>query len=439
MRGRVFLIVMLTATAVRAQVAPPASGGFAPWQAQMMAPPPVNGMGYQTELGSEVRSNYLRAGLAFTTAYINNLYAGGSSTSIAETTFSVLPSIEYDATSAGRHTLVTYNPGFTFYQPSSELNEVDNTATLGYEMRLAEHAMLTAADSFQDSSSPFSPGIDNTVSGLPVSSTPGVTPPFAKRLTNYANVELTAQPGLNLMVGALGQASLLDYPNPAQTTGLYDFYSSGGTVFCDWQLPPTQIFGISYQYLDMVSSPTGLTSTTEAETISGNYTFRFNQKLSMSVSGGPQYYKTVERPLPTTSAWGTSWSTSMGWQGTRTSFAASYAQGVTGGGGLLGAYHSRAANATARWQMARAWTASAYGAYSINKSVSPLLITSVTSGHSVSGGATLDRTFGEQFSVDFHYDHVHQSYSNIIAIATNPDSDRETISVTWHFQRPMGR
>ncbi len=441
MRGRVLLIVMLTAATARPQVAPDAAGGFPTSQTQMMTPPPVNGTGYPTELGSEVRTNYLRGGLTSTTSYISNLYAGSGDTSIPETTVSLFPTIAYDSTTARQHTIFTYSPGFTFYQPSSALNEVDNTATVGYDFRLAEHATFSSSDSFQDSSSPFIPGnagAGGTVSGLPESSTPGVIPPFAKRLTNFANVELTMQTGLNVMIGGSGLATELHYPNPAQTPGLYDSNSRGGTVFYNRRIG-SQYLGATYEYMDMLATPTGGTFSTQTQTISGFYTFHPTARLSLSVSGGPQYYRTVETPLPAMSSWGLSLSPSMGWQGTHTSFAASYSQGVTGGGGLLGAYHSRSANATARWQMASTWTASASGAYSVNKTVSALLPFGGQSGHSVSGSAALNHSLGEQFSVAFDYTRIHQSYDGIAAIAADPNSDREAISLVWHFERPLGR
>jgi hypothetical protein len=440
MRGRVFLIVMLATTAARPQVAPSATGGAPTSQTQMMTPPPVSGADYPTEVGGQVRTNYLRGGLTSTTAYVNNLYAGVGNASTAETTVSVIPTISYDATTARRHTLVSYSPGFTFYQPSSELNEMDNNASVNYGLHLTGHTMLNATDSFLDSSSPFSPeDAGGTVSGAPESSTPGVIPPFAKRLTNFANLEFSVQTGPNVMIGVSGLETELHYPNPAQTPGLSDSSSRGGSVFYNRRISRSQYFGANYQYLDMLANSGNEADTTQTQTISGFYTFQPTARLSLSVSGGPQYYGIVETPLPATSSWGPSLTASMGWQGARTNFAANYSQGVTGGGGLLGAYHSRSANVTARWQMAHTWTASASGAYSINKTVNAIFLPGGQSGHSVTGSATLDHPIGGQFDIAFHYDRIHQSYDRIVAIAANPDSDRETISITWHFQRPIGR
>ena len=406
----------------------------------MMTPPPVSGSNYPTQVGAEMRSNYLSGGLTTTTAYINNLYPGGSNEAIAETTVSVLPTIAYDATTVRQHTTLSYSLGYTFYHPSSELNEIDNAASFGYNRRLTEHLTFSATERFEDSSTPFNPSdTSGSVSGGQEPTTPGVIPPFAKRLTNFTNLELTLQTGPDTMIGGSGVATQLRYPNPAQTQGLYDSSSRGGTGFYNRRVTRSQYLGATYQYLDMSSDLTNGSDTTQTQTIAGFYTFVPKTALSFSISAGPQYYRTVQTPLPAIRSWEPYLSASMGWQGIHTSFAASYSQAVTGGGGLLGAYHSKSANAAARWQMTRVWTVAASGAYFINDSVNPLLRTGEQSGHTISGTATLERRLGDQFSIAFHYDHIDQTYSQIVAIAANPNSDRGTISITWHFRRPVGR
>jgi len=448
----IVMLIMLTATAASPQVAPSATGGSPTSDTQMMTPPPVSGAPYPTEVGSEARTNYLRGGLTSTTAFISNFYSGSGGTSIGETLVSVLPTIAYDATTARQHISFTYSPGFTFYQPSSELNVVDNTATIHYNYRLTPHLTLSASDNFLESPLPFITGETGTsgaVSGMPGSSTPGVTPPFARVLTNSANVEITAQTGLNVMIGGSGLATESHYPDPTEVLGLYDSNSRGGTAFYNHRISRTQYFGANYQYMDMLAnptsgtssaaSPTGGTFSTVTHTISGFYTFYPKSNLSLSVTFGPQHYRTVEAPLAAMGSWGLSFSASTGWQGPHTSFAASYSQGVTGGGGLLGAYDSKSANATTGWQMARTWTASGSGAYSIIKSVGTIIFPGESNGHSVSGGATLNHSLGSQFSIAFNYDRIHESYDGVAVITANPNTDSETISISWHFQRPLGR
>jgi hypothetical protein len=246
--------------------------------------------------------------------------------------------------------------------------------------------------------------------------------------------------GLNYMVGASGLSEVLHYPDPALVLGLFDATSLAGTGFFSRRISMTQYFGAAFQYSDTWAYPFGGTSETEIQTVTGFYTLYWKSKLSLSLAGGPQHYHTnrvIGRSAAT--AWGPSVTASAGWQGTRTNFAANYSQTVTGGGGLLGAYHSKNAGAEMRWRISGVWTTSAYAAYSINRSISQILSLVSQNGHSISGSAALERSMGEHLSLRFEYERLHQSYDNIPAIASNPDSDRGSVSIRWQFSRPLSR
>lgn len=409
---------------------------------QMMTPPPINGETYPTAVGAEVRSNYLRGGVAFNAGYINNFYAGNGGAPLAETTFSIFPTMALDQTTPRQHTTVSYSPGFTFYQPTSELDEVDENASVAYQFRLTPHSRISANDSFVDSSTVS--GLtdtepDGSVAGSPPTSTPGITPPFARRLTNNAAAEFALQTSRSSMIGASGSTSTLHYPNPAEVTGLYDSSSRDGSAFYNRRLSSNQYLGVTYNYSDTLAYPTNAQSDTQTHAISGFYTIYLMKSFSLSASGGPQHYQVTQTSLPTSASWGPSISASMGWQGMHTSFSAGYSQSVTGGGGLLGAFHTRSANATTRWQMSRTWTVGVGGNYSINKSVTPFLFGGLQGGHTVSGTASLEHSLSSNLRMSFQYLRAHQSYSGIVAISDNPDSDRETISIYWQFMRPLGR
>jgi len=61
-----------------------------------------------------------------------------------------------------------------------------------------------------------------------------------------------------------------------------------------------------------------------------------------------------------------------------------------------------------------------------------------TDGHSISGTASLQRLFGEHLNVQLGYTRLHQSY-NVAAISTTPDTNREFVSLSYQFARPLGR
>src|ERR1700746_108143 len=92
----------------------------------MQIPPPVSGTAYPTELLSEARSNYLRTGLLLTSSYVDNVLQNTSGTPTGDTYYSIVPTITLDHTAPRLHQTLTYSPGFTFYQHTTSLNEVDH-------------------------------------------------------------------------------------------------------------------------------------------------------------------------------------------------------------------------------------------------------------------------------------------------------------------------
>lgn len=446
-RGAWLILALMLAVPALSQVTPEAEGS-SDNDTQIATPPPVSNQAYPTEVGAEARSNYLSAGLSFSASYIDNFYAGNSSTQAerttqAETTYSILPTIAYDQTTPRQHRVFTYSPGFTFYRPSSDLNEVDQNLKALYIYRLTRHLTINADDSFQQSSTSSSLGgslAGGGVSGSTQPVNPGILAPFAERLANTADAQLTYQFSPAGMVGISGTWMKLNYPNPTEVVGLYNSDDRSVLGSYSRRISATQYIGVAYQAAWIFSyPPAGGEVDAQTQTISGFYTIYPNKNLSISVSGGPQHYSISEAPLFASRAWEPSVTASGGWQGLHTSFAASYTRQVTAGGGLLGAFKSNSADASARWQISHTWTTGASARYMINKSATPLLTSTAENGHAILGSATLNHAFNEQFNLEFEYDRLHQSYGGIDAISRNPNSNRETISLVWRFTRPLGR
>ena len=119
-------LALLLATPMWSQAVPAASGG-APAEnddTQMQTPPPVSGEPYPTMVGSEARSNYLRGAMNVISAYDDNVLTGTSDHPVGDVTYSILPTISLDQTTRRFQQTLTYSPGFTFYERTSELDEV---------------------------------------------------------------------------------------------------------------------------------------------------------------------------------------------------------------------------------------------------------------------------------------------------------------------------
>ena len=76
----------------------PGGGGGA-----MATPAPVSGEAYSMGFTSETRSNYLRGGLVFGSAYDDNVAAGTTGKPVSDVSYSVWPTISLDQTRSRLH------------------------------------------------------------------------------------------------------------------------------------------------------------------------------------------------------------------------------------------------------------------------------------------------------------------------------------------------
>src|ERR1700690_4374215 len=122
---------------------------------RMQTPPPVSGQSYPTSFTSGERSNYLRGGLAFTSAYTDNAVGSVNGAPLSDVSYSVAPFLELDETTPRLRLSLNYAPGFTFYQRESSLNQEDQNASINLQYRLSPHVTFSARDGFQKSSNVF--------------------------------------------------------------------------------------------------------------------------------------------------------------------------------------------------------------------------------------------------------------------------------------------
>jgi hypothetical protein len=413
----------------------------------MSIPPPVSGDAYPTTVGSETRSNYLRAGLIMNTAYSDNVIAV-SGPPVSDFIYTIYPTVAIDKDTARLHLSLTYSPGFTFYEPTSFHNETDQDLTFNLQYRLSPHITVTTRDSLIKTSQVFSQA--DLLSGEGVSGAPQaplfavVTP--AALLGNSANAELTYQFSRNGMIGADGTFTTLNYQR-GTSTELYDSNSSGGSAFYSHRLSKDDYIGATYEYSKFqansvnasVVSPANARTDIRTQIIFFFYTIYLKRNLSFSFSGGPQYFDVVEFPLPAYASWSPTLAGSMSWQGRHSTFAASYSRIVTGGGGLLGAFQSNSVNLFSRWQLTRTWFAALAVGYSNNKDVTPSSFEAIDTGHGIFGTVSAQHQLSEHVNMQFGYTHSHQTYSQITAISNTPNTNREFIAFSYEFRKPLGR
>jgi hypothetical protein len=310
-----------------------------------------------------------------------------------------------------------------------------------FKYRLSPHVTLSLQDSFQKTSNVLNqsnPSFVGSVSGAVFVPNDSVIAPIADILTNNANATLTYQFSANGMVGASGTFTNLHYPNQGQVPGLYDSSSRGGSAFYNHRLSKMHYVGATYQYQMFLAYPTEGQSETQAHSVFLFYTVYFKPTLSLSLFGGPQYSDTEQFATPPSKSWSPATGASLGWQGRLTSFAASYSRRINDGGGLSGAVHSNSANASMRRQLTRTLSASVGANYATNSVLNALPQLSTT-GHTLSGNASVQRQIGGRLNLQLQYTRLHQSYSGIAAISSTPDRNREAVTISYQFSRPLGR
>jgi hypothetical protein len=456
-RNRIFCgLLWLSAVPLWAQVdntiPVPAVTGVQSNDDRMTTPPPVSGADYPVRFTSETPANYLRGGLTFDSAYSDNVLTSAAGNPLGDLSFSIWPTIAIDQTRPRLHWRLSYAPGFTFYRRFDSRNEADQNVALDFEYQLTPHLTLTLRDAFQESSSAFnSPdqSLTGAVSGSAQGSNNLVVAPLTERLYNNGNAGITYQFAPNGMVGASGTFTNLHYPNPAEVSGtnpaqgnpaqlfgLYDASSRTGSAFSSVRFSKKHYIGVAYQYDDLFSFPTGLTTETRTQSVFLFYTFYATPAFSVSLFGGPQYSRTSEITQPASQMWSPTGGASLNWQARRTAVALSGSHIVSGGGGLIGAAESDMATLSVRQKIAKNLSAALDGAYA-NRTAIPLVSLPNMNGHSISGDVSLERRVGQHFAARAGYTRLRQRYDDVVVIS--PNTNREWVSISYEFTRPLGR
>lgn len=437
-------MILLTACSLWAQVAGGAEAagtGIGGNGGAMATPAPVSGEGYSMGFTSETRSNYLRGGLIFGSAYDTDAATGANGQPVSDVSYSIWPTISLDQTRSRLHWVLSYSPGYTFYQRTSSLDSASQNFAVDLKYRLSPHVTLALRDSLQKTSNILNqPNQEfaQPVSGSAFVPNNSVIAPVANVLTNNANATITYQFSANAMIGATGTFTNLHYPNQGQVPGLYDSSSKGGSGFYTHRISKMHYIGATYQYQTLLAYQNGGQNQTQTQSVYLFYTLSPRPTLSLSLFGGPQYSNTQQFGLPTSRAWSPAGGASVGWQGKLTSFAVSYSQTISDGGGLVGAVHSESSNASLRRQFTRTLSASIGASYATN-SVLDALASLNNGGHTISGNVSVQRQVGAHLNFQAQYMRLHQSYSDIPVISNTPNRNHAAVTISYQFARPLGR
>jgi hypothetical protein len=441
MNARAYLnVTLLVSLPCWAQVVPTATSGDATRDAgyQMSVPPTVSGEAYPSITAAEVRSNYLRTSLAVTAAYNDNVLPDNGATPISDVLYSVAPTVALDRATPKMHETFSYSPGFTFYQRTSALNAADQNGSLNMKYHFSPYLAIGISDSVYKSSNVFNQTYGGIL-GTASASTATVVAPYLDQIGNNANAVLSYQFGKNAMVGASGTSGIANYSDQSQATGLANSNSRGGLAFYNYRIGGGQYVGAAYQYSYMQSTSETEESDTQLHSLYPFYMINLKNALSISIAGGEQKYTVTGLSLQAHGSWTPTVVASMGLQKNHVNYAASFSRTVMGNSGVLGTYHSNSASALARWKLAQSFAVSSQASYFIQKNVLLSSLVTGQNGHTVSGSCSAEYTFGEHLTLIAGYQRLHQSYNGVAVIAIAPNANREFISFTYTFSRPLGK
>jgi hypothetical protein len=445
MSARITLLLVLAVTMTAwSQVEPSATGGTPASldDAQMMMPPPVSGIPYPNQTTVEAASSSFTTAVAVHGAYVDNILPSLTATPVNDFTYSILPTLELQSTASRQEARLSYSPSFIFYKTTSALDAVDHNATATYQYRISPQFAFSLQNYFVKTSNVFDQSTIFTQPGVPGSTQLPVTTiiaPYAEQLTDNFSGDLSYQFGRNGMVGAGGTAAVFDLQDSSNAAGLYNSHSEGGFAFYDRRLSRSQYAGLVYQYARVIASPTSGQIETQTHSFLPFYTFYFSRTFSISLGGGAEHVDVAQSSSPAIDSWAPVATASVGWQGARGSFAASYLRTVSSGGGLIGAYNTNSVSGSAGWNLTKTWVANISGAFSNINNLTAQVVGSFNGGHTISGQASISHRIGDYFSFGGGYERLREEYAGVAVIAADPDSNQEFFTLTYQLKKTLGR
>lgn len=425
------VVVLLAALPVFAQT----MGVGIPSGDQPMMAPNMGGGGESMAFSSEMeRSNYLRGGVSVQATYNDNVF--NSVPKEADESYTISPSIAFDMSRSRLHWNLNYSPGFSLYQKFTANNQVDQMFSTGLQYAMSPHVTLSFDDSLARTPS-LSGVIDPGANGSNVlSSTVIVVPPQIDTFTNNDSGEITYQFRPNAMVGFGGNSGELYFLSDSPTLGLNDSTSKGATAFYTHRFNTKHYVGVNYAFDDIVEQPVNIE--TQVHSITSFYTFSPTRKISLTVFGGAQHANTEGAGFPALIAWTPTEGANVNLHGMHDSFIVGFSRKISAGGGLDGAAHSYAANASFRHQFTQHLSSTLQASYNKSTVLLPQGISS-EGGNTFVFSGDMERSIGAHFSAQLGYSRVNQSYSSIAAVSSSPNVNRGWIMISYHFERPIGR
>jgi hypothetical protein len=409
----------------------------------MQTPAPVSVLGQDISFSSEsTLGNYIRGEMDFSSGYEDNIFGSASDSEVPDVNYVVRPAFSLYRSTSRLLLKSFYAPRFIIYQRHSELDRTDHDLQLQMTYRLTPHVTIAFQDSFAKTASQLFGVEQNTISPIGTTHAPVATvvSPQADLITNDGSAQIAYQFRPNAMVGASGSASRLHHLDPSQFPGLFDSHAQAARAFYSHRFASRHYVGARYEYQYLISAPTGAGEDVQTQTHSTVlfYTMYLNPRTSVSVFAGPQHADTHGGAFTPLDSWYPTYGGDFSWQGELTSVGLSAGESVSAGGGLQAAVRSVSGSASFRRQLTKTMNVGMSAHYSHN-TVLEIAPEFNNSGHTTSGSVSLHRQFRDNLEVQIAYTHFRQNYSNTTTPLQNLQQNRVSLSLSYHFEKPIGR
>ena len=453
----VFLSWLLV-TAAWAQIADSTQSGtnqpvsgttMTPW-----LPTAINGEYGSLQFASEAeRSNILSGGLSLATGYDDNALSNNKDR-IGNVSYAVMPFIAISESRTRHLWHFNYSPGFTFNQRLAQNYAASHNLDFSWQYRITERFTARVHENFIDETTSFDRLTENPLlPGGNVLHQPNdsVITPLTNRIGNLTNLDLIYQLGEGTTAGASGTFSKQSYKDTAQNTGtqLIDNETGSADAFYSHRFSPRNTLGFTYTFQKFATLGQ-IREHSTSHSVLVFYTLNLKPNMALSFFGGPDRNVTNDQytiiffpfiiPISKTqSRWMVDGGMTFGWQGQRTSMRANFIRHVTDGGGLVGAVTAYSSSGDVRRQLTQRWTGIVGLSYGNND---PLSRAYGNAFWSTSATAGLQRSIGQKVTIGISYARDHQSYRTYGTPLLAPvlaDHNRGWVTISYHFDRPLGR
>lgn len=393
--------------------------------------------------GELERGNQISGGMTLASGYDDNALTE-QGRQIGNTSFSFLPTLAWEQSWPRGLFDFSYSPGFTVNQRLSELNSSTQNAGLSAQFRLTEYLTLRLHDAFVATNNAWTGTNSETPGDVLHQPNQNVLIPLAKTTSNQAGTDLIYCVGDGTIVGGSSSYSLLSYGNLQGGPGvqLIDSRTTGAEIFYQHRFFPKHWIGLTYGFQRLNFN--GGVEDTQSQTALLFDTMTIQPHLTLSLFAGATHSHTdgfvtiggsgtLARPTPP--QWSPNAGATLAWAGEHTGITATLSRRIDSGGGILGTVDRLSMMATLRRQFSPRWTGTINLIYDDNRPLD-----GVEFGYrTVSGTASVQRQITRQMTVSASYARVHQTYGVVVPTQLFPDHNRALLSVSYLFNRPLGR